>query len=669
MSPLDTVLAALRQTGRTPTLSGGRYRCLCPAHDDHKPSLSIGVGPGSRVLLKCHAKCSAEEITAALGLKMSDLFVREDGHRASRRERAAPPAPDPKPATAPKLGKAHATADDAIAHYPGGLQCEPSKRWDYHNAEGERVGVVARWDREGSGKTYRPVSLIDGAWHCTGMPGPRPLYQLPQVAREETVYVVEGEKCADIAWACGLPATTSAHGAKSAKETDWSPLAGKHVVILPDNHEAGMNYAETVAGLCHEAGVASVRIVKLADHWPDIPEGGDIEQALELAGKDAEATRRAIEALADGAAWFKTPGTIDNSIRPLREGGNRIAFRIVTIGELGPAEEPDWLWDGYLARASITLLTGLWKAGKTTLIKYLVRDLTRGNGLASAPIDAPILLLSEESNSLWAERRETLGLDDSVHFLKRETHARPRQTEWEALIEQVAAEVERREFGLVIIDTLPHIWPVVNENDAGETVEALMPLRDIADANAALLLTHHPRKGDGAQGTATRGSGALTGFVDTIVELRRHDPQNNADTRRVLSAYGRFDSTPHELVIDLGPEGYTVLGEPVNVRGVDTQESIIDLLSESEDGLTADEVREAWPSEPLPGKTSLSKVLSDGAAEGKWERLGKGVKGNPYKYRRLEASQDSIRSGLSLKGRNDSDTDTDSASRPTIDQG
>src|SRR5216683_5632648 len=30
-----------------------------------------------------------------------------------------------------------------------------------------------------------------------------------------------------------------------------------------------------------------------------------------------------------------------------------------------------WLWDGYLARGAVTLLTSLWKAGKTTLIAIL----------------------------------------------------------------------------------------------------------------------------------------------------------------------------------------------------------------------------------------------------------------------------------------------------------
>jgi len=160
---------------------------------------------------------------------------------------------------------------------------------------------MVRWDRPGKKKTIRPFALIDGVWACTGMPSPRPLYRLPAIRSEETVFITEGEKCADIAVNCKLPATTSPHGASGASDADWSTLAGKNVVILRDHGDAGLLYAETVARLCHEAGALSVRIVNLADHWPAIPKGGDIEQALELEGGDAEATGRAILALAEKA--------------------------------------------------------------------------------------------------------------------------------------------------------------------------------------------------------------------------------------------------------------------------------------------------------------------------------------------------------------------------------
>ena len=46
--------------------SGGGYSCLCPAHDDHNPSLSISLGNDGKLLLKCFAGCSFDDIIQAL---------------------------------------------------------------------------------------------------------------------------------------------------------------------------------------------------------------------------------------------------------------------------------------------------------------------------------------------------------------------------------------------------------------------------------------------------------------------------------------------------------------------------------------------------------------------------------------------------------------------------
>lgn len=41
------------------------WSCLCPAHDDHNPSLSLTVKNG-RLLVHCHAGCAQENVIAAL---------------------------------------------------------------------------------------------------------------------------------------------------------------------------------------------------------------------------------------------------------------------------------------------------------------------------------------------------------------------------------------------------------------------------------------------------------------------------------------------------------------------------------------------------------------------------------------------------------------------------
>ena len=65
--------------------SHGQWTARCPAHDDRRASLSVSVGEGGRVLLNCHAGCSAEDICAALGLTVKDLFT-EDKPKEHPRE-------------------------------------------------------------------------------------------------------------------------------------------------------------------------------------------------------------------------------------------------------------------------------------------------------------------------------------------------------------------------------------------------------------------------------------------------------------------------------------------------------------------------------------------------------------------------------------------------------
>lgn len=350
------------------------------------------------------------------------------------------------------------------------------------------------------------------------------------------------------------------------------------------------------------------------------------------------------------------PTDAANSFPSLRPASDRKGFKIISIAELGPSEDPDWVLPGYLAKGTITLFTGLWKAGKTTFVGHLLADLGRGRGLVDSPMTDPVLVLSEEPPGFWANRRDALGIGESVHFLVPDSFSRLPLPGWVRLIDCIAAEVKEHGIGLVVFDTLSSFWPVRNENDAGEVIEALAPIRNISTAGASVLLIFHPRKSDGAEATATRGSGALPGFVDAIVELRRYAPDDNTDCRRVLTAFGRFEQLPPERVIELGADGYTIIGDRAMAKAADITATILDLVPSTGGGLTADEIRSQWPSDPKPGNTKLRGLLNQGATDRKWDRFGMGHKCDPYRYRAFQTRPDSFQSPRGLDERNESDT-------------
>jgi len=288
MTPTALVLSRLPDAKR----NGRGWVARCPAHDDRRPSLSVAEGDAGGALLHCHAGCAPDAIAAALGLSVRDLMSQStDAPRdGSSNGRAS---------------ATFATARDAVA----ALEAKHGTRsatWTYYDADGEPVGVIVRFETA-RGKEIRPVARDGDRWRIGGMPEPRPLYALPDLLATEPgdrVFINEGEKATDAMRALGFTATTSPHGAKSAGKADWSPLADRNVVILPDADDAGESYAADVARLATAAGARSVRVVRLRERWPDLPDGGDVADLLERAGGETEALaelRGGIVALVEGA--------------------------------------------------------------------------------------------------------------------------------------------------------------------------------------------------------------------------------------------------------------------------------------------------------------------------------------------------------------------------------
>lgn len=87
-SMLQLVLMKLRQLGPVAPERGKvhQYNAVCPAHDDHSPSMSVSLGDRGQIVLKCHAGCSFEKIANALRINRADLS-RGDGKTKSYEER------------------------------------------------------------------------------------------------------------------------------------------------------------------------------------------------------------------------------------------------------------------------------------------------------------------------------------------------------------------------------------------------------------------------------------------------------------------------------------------------------------------------------------------------------------------------------------------------------
>jgi hypothetical protein len=312
--------------------------------------------------------------------------------------------------------------------------------------------------------------------------------------------------------------------------------------------------------------------------------------------------------------------------------------RVVAARDLDQARFTplSWLWHGYLGPGQVTLLTSQPKSGKTTLVSLLLARMQQGGQLAGLSVAAgKALVISEESEAVWQRRFQHLGIHDHVDLLCRPFTATPTMEQWRALVETALDLHQRHGTTLVVIDSLATFLPAHSENSAGALLECLTPLQRLTTAGMGVLLPHHPRKGNTLAGQAARGSGALPGFVDIIVEMGYYVAPDDLDRRRRLIAFSRHEETPRHLLMELVPDGsdYVVLQSGLEAALGESWPGVMHVLREEWHKRTRQEILELWPADyPKPESTTLWRWLSRAVLQGIIRQEGTGRTRDPFRY-------------------------------------
>jgi hypothetical protein len=294
-----------------------------------------------------------------------------------------------------------------------------------------------------------------------------------------------------------------------------------------------------------------------------------------------------------------------------------------------------WLWQNYLARGKITLLTSLWKSGKTTLVSLLLSRRHSGAALAGLSVlSGTSAVISEEDHDLWAERRRRLDFGGRVCLFCQPFDRRPSFEQWLELLDHLAGLHDSHGLDLVVVDTIASFLPTRCENNAVLVQEALQPLRRLTRLGMGVLLLHHPRKGEPALGQAARGSGALAGFPDICIEMG-HPGGDPLTRRRHLHALSRFAQTQRNLVIELNDDMSDYLA--VDAGAADdfrtNWNSVLMVLEDAHHPLTRREILADWPPDfPRPGDSTLWSWLSRAVEQGLLCSEGTGRKSDPFRY-------------------------------------
>jgi AAA domain len=301
--------------------------------------------------------------------------------------------------------------------------------------------------------------------------------------------------------------------------------------------------------------------------------------------------------------------------------------------QVAPATQ--WIWPGLLAAGNLTLLTSVWKAGKTTLVSLLLDRRREGGLLLNREVAAGgTIVVSEEDAGLWERRQHHLDFGPQVGFLCRPYDGRATPERWLALLDQLRAARAERGIDLVVIDPLSMFLPG-DENHARTLLGPLHDLQSLTCTGMAVLLLHHPSKEDRAPGRAARGSGALSACADILLEM--YIPSGDPGTRRrKLLGFSRHPETPEKLVIELDKYGadYAVFGD---TKDDDlfrlALKELWRLLAAAGQPLTRQEIHDAWPAElPKPSDPTLWRWLTRAVSLDMLARYGAGTKAEAFRY-------------------------------------
>jgi hypothetical protein len=166
-------------------------------------------------------------------------------------------------------------------------------------------------------------------------------------------------------------------------------------------------------------------------------------------------------------------------------------------------------------------------------------------------------------------------------------------------------------------------------------LEALAPLQQLTELGMAVWLLHHPRRKDSAPGCASRGSGALLGSVDILIEKYYTPRAAETDRRRRLLGFSRFEETPRQLVVELNAAGtdYLAHGDCEQDEFSTGWPVLRWVLAGAQCKWTRREIREQWlPDHPAPPEQTLWRWLQRAVAQGLVCQDGSGRRNDPLRY-------------------------------------
>ena len=552
----------------------GMVAC-CPFHDERTPSFHVyadhyhcfGCGAHGDVFdwLNHRRKMPLREAVAFL---------------------AGTPAPAPKAARAEDWQPITPVPNDAPAADHNGAALVH----EYRDASGALLFYMRRHNN-GARKTFSPLvyGVRDGrtGWHQKSVPAPRPLYGLDRLARLlSNPIITEGEKAADAAQRLfpAHPCLTWPNGTSSADKADWSPLAGRDVILWPDNDPAGASAINAITAILHDIG-ATVRLVRVddlppkadaADVTPDDPAAWLVARLYDapVPGDDAPPPASEDDYGAIGNVVGLDGKPVETPPKKKQQG-----VPIEMFADIAPALETNDLVEGVLGAGAMSVIYGESNSGKTFFILDAALHKACGWPWRERHLD--------QGGVIYCCLEGAHGIRNRVAAFKIEHGLEGKdipfgivtvplnlcQTEDDANALIAAVQAKEKELGFtaswVVMDTLARAMAGGNENapdDMGALVSNGDKIREALKCH--LSWVHHSGK-DQARGA--RGHSSLRAATDTEIEVINAEGQRVARVtkQREYDCNGEFGFKLKVIEI-----GANQRGKPVSSCVVEPAEAV-----------------------------------------------------------------------------------------------
>jgi 5S rRNA maturation endonuclease (ribonuclease M5) len=444
---ISDVLPLLRNVKQT----GNGYTSLCPAHEDHKNSLSITEGDNGKLLFNCFAECEFADIKAALGISFNG----------------------------------------------NGNQKKIVAVYKYTDEKGNLLYENIRYDP----KDFRQRHIDSNGrevWNLDGVRRvPYRLQDLVKLPKHYDFVMAEGEKDCETLAASDLIATN---------HKNWKPefnylLKGKKVVLFQDHDRAGVSQVEKTIKLIF----GSCKAIKIVDCFADEnlsdKHGKDVSDYLKEHTKD-----EVLELIR------KTPDWKPSADQNVSNKPNDIELKVVCLTDV-IAEKIVWLWNPFIPIGEFTILEGIEGLGKSWTCCAIACAVADGKKLPfseSEPITpGNVLMLSAEDSlshtvkprlvAMKANLDRIFAIDDVFSFSDFKDFIK---------FEAIVAEYEPR---LIIIDPMFSYTGGKDLNQESSSRPIARKLIEIAQKyQCAIIGVRHIGKSKGNGDARAAGLGSIS---------------------------------------------------------------------------------------------------------------------------------------------------------------